>query len=278
MSARDDSDLISLWLHGKSGNTRDAYTRDVEQFLGFVRLPIRSVNLEHVQAYSTHLTGLKPSTRARKLAAVKSLFTFAVQVGYLEKNVPAVVKSQPVRDALAEKLLSEDEVGRILAAAPDPENRLVLSVLYFTGIRVSELCSLNQNDLIRQRAGFQLAVFGKGGSTRQILLPAQLGSQLASLCEPDAGDLPLLTNRAGTKRLNRTQVYRIVRRAALAAGLHKPVSPHWLRHAHASHALDNGAPPHLVQATLGHKSLATTGRYAHAHPKDSSTRYIRPLD
>lgn len=278
MSGRTDLELVALWLHGKSNNTRDAYDRDVRQFFSFVGLPLSAVTLEHIQAYSTQLAGLQQSTRARKLAAVKSMFTFAVQIGHLKRNVAAVVKSQPLRDSLAERILSEDEVSYMLAAERDPQNRLILSVLYFTGIRVSELCSLDQGDVIRQRAGFQLSVFGKGGSTRQILLPTHLGKQLSSLTSPGARSSPLFMNRSGTSRLNRTQVYRIVRRAALAAGLHKPVSPHWLRHAHASHALDNGAPPHLVQSTLGHKSLATTGRYAHAHPKDSSTRFIRPLD
>jgi integrase/recombinase XerD len=65
-----------------------------------------------------------------------------------------------------------------------------------------------------------------------------------------------------------------VRQAARRAGLALPVSPHWLRHAHASHALDRGAPLHLVQATLGHTSIATTGRYLHARPRESSSRFL----
>jgi integrase/recombinase XerD len=69
-------------------------------------------------------------------------------------------------------------------------------------------------------------------------------------------------------------VWRIVRAAAARAGISLAVSPHWLRHAHASHALDRGAPIHLVQATLGHASVATTGKYLHARPTDSSARYL----
>jgi integrase/recombinase XerD len=67
---------------------------------------------------------------------------------------------------------------------------------------------------------------------------------------------------------------RIVRKAAERAGIELPVSPHWFRHAHASHALDRGAPIHLVQATLGHASITTTGRYLHARPSDSSSRFL----
>ena len=69
-------------------------------------------------------------------------------------------------------------------------------------------------------------------------------------------------------------VLRIVRQSALRAGIELPVSPHWFRHAHASHALDRGAPIHLVQATLGHASITTTGRYLHARPNDSSSRFL----
>ena len=73
--------------------------------------------------------------------------------------------------------------------------------------------------------------------------------------------------------LDPSAIFRIVQRAAKRAHLEAGISPHWLRHAHATHALDRGAPIHLVQATLGHASVATTGRYLHARPTDSSARY-----
>ncbi len=78
---------------------------------------------------------------------------------------------------------------------------------------------------------------------------------------------------AGRPRLP-AQVFRIVKAAAQGASLPAEISPHWLRHAHASHALDRGAPISLVQATLGHASVQTTGRYTHARPNDSSSRYL----
>ena len=74
--------------------------------------------------------------------------------------------------------------------------------------------------------------------------------------------------------LRPTAVLRVVQRAARLAGIELAVSPHWFRHAHASHALDRGAPIHLVQATLGHASITTTGRYLHARPQDSSGRFL----
>jgi integrase/recombinase XerD len=89
-----------------------------------------------------------------------------------------------------------------------------------------------------------------------------------------APDTPVVGSRKKGGPLVPVQVFRIVKAAALRAGLPTEVSPPWLRHAHASHALDRGAPISLVQATLGHASVQTTGKYTHARPNDSSSRYL----
>lgn len=97
---------------------------------------------------------------------------------------------------------------------------------------------------------------------------------LQALQRPEDGlDDPVFRSRKGG-RLSTVQAWRLVREAAPRARIAAPVSPHWLRHAHASHALDRGAPIHLVQSTLGHASVATTGRYLHARPGDSSALYL----
>jgi integrase/recombinase XerD len=91
----------------------------------------------------------------------------------------------------------------------------------------------------------------------------------------DAGvNEPVFSSRKLGGHLDRSQVLRVVQAAARRAGVAGKVSPHWMRHAHASHALDRGAPIHLVQATLGHSSVATTGRYLHARPTESSSKYL----
>ena len=89
-----------------------------------------------------------------------------------------------------------------------------------------------------------------------------------------SGKPPVFASRKGSGQLDPSHVRRIVYAAARKAGLAQPVSPHWMRHAHASHALDHHAPIHLVQATLGHASVATTGRYLHARPTESSSFYL----
>jgi site-specific recombinase XerD len=112
--------------------------------------------------------------------------------------------------------------------------------------------------------------------TRAIPLPASVWKLLESLRESGGPDDAVFRSRKKKNgdRLRPLAVLRIVRQAAERAGIQAAVSPHWLRHAHASHALDRGAPIHLVQATLGHASITTTGRYLHARPNDSSSRFL----
>ena len=118
---------------------------------------------------------------------------------------------------------------------------------------------------------------GKGSVTRSIQIPASVWKLVAGPRPPKAGlDDPVFPSRKKNAggRLKPLAVLRIVRAAAKRAGIDLPVSPHWFRHAHASHALDHGAPIHLVQATLGHANINTTGRYLHARPQDSSSRFL----
>jgi site-specific recombinase XerC len=110
----------------------------------------------------------------------------------------------------------------------------------------------------RGEAG-QITVFGKNGRTQSITLPVLLWPELIALLDKAGSEDPVFPSRTGTP-LDRRPVRVIVRRVAGLIGVEGAVSPHWLRHAHASHALAHGAPIHLVQATLGHSSVATTKR------------------
>jgi site-specific recombinase XerD len=144
-------------------------------------------------------------------------------------------------------------------------------VQYVAGLRVSELCGLRGRHLQERGDAGQISVHGKGNKTRVILLRPETWQALQAL---QAGEeTPLFRSRKGGP-LSRAQVFRLVKAAARRAALSAEVSPHWLRHAHASHALERGAPISLVKATLGHSNIATTDRYTHARPADSSARYL----
>jgi integrase/recombinase XerD len=116
-------------------------------------------------------------------------------------------------------------------------------------------------------------VYGKGQKTRHIRLPASIRNDLRSLQRDAGGDEPVFPSRKGGA-LTAGQIWRLVKAAAVRAGLSEAVSCHWLRHAHASHSRDRGAPIHVVQATLGHANVSTTSRYTHVRPGESSARYL----
>ena len=271
--AQSDAHLIELWVgSSNSDHTRRARSEDARRFLAFTDKPLVAVTVGDLIAYADSLTG-SDSARARKVKHAKSLLTFGHRLGYLPFNTGGVVKAPAIKETLAERIVTEADVHRLLALEPEPRNRVLLKLLYAAGLRISEVVGLTWRDCVVRDGAGQINVYGKGGKTRVVLLPASTWRALVSLRGDAAADDPVFRSRKGGA-LDPSAVHRVVKAAAERAGLDPAVSAHWLRHAHASHALDRGAPIHLVQATLGHASVATTGRYLHARPSDSSGRYL----
>ncbi len=271
--ASSDSRLIALWLHGRSPHTQRAYGADVRRFSSFVGRPMEQVTLGDLQDFADSLGELAPASRGRILSAIKSLLSFGHQLGYLPFDVGRPIKLPGQKNRLAERILLETDVQRMLALEPHRRNHALLRLLYSAGLRVSELCALTWRDVQERGDAGRVVVYGKGGKTRSVLLSVATWQELVSLRDSADSDAPVFRSRKGG-HLDESQILRIVRGASKRAGINALVSPHWLRHAHASHALDRGCPIHLVQATLGHASVATTGRYLHARPTDSSARYL----
>jgi integrase/recombinase XerD len=273
--ADSDQHLIDLWLHGRSRHTQRAYRADAGRFLEAINEPLNRITLGNLQEYAGQLagSGLELSSVHRTMSALKSLFAFGFRLGYLPFDVARPLRLPALRDGLAERILEETDVLRMIALEGMPRNKAILLTLYSGGFRVAELCSLNWSDLQNRDKAGQITVFGKGGKTRTVLMPQNVWNALRALRNDAREGDPVFRSRKGG-HLDESQVWRIVRKASKRAGIEKEVSCHWLRHAHASHALDRGAPIHLVQATLGHSSIATTGRYLHARPTDSSSSYL----
>jgi len=272
--AATDHQVLELWLHGRSPHTIRAYRHDIRRFLAFTALPLAAIRLSDLQAFADSLVALAQVSRGRRLAAVKSLLAFAHKIGYLAWNVGVALELPPVEDKLAQRIMTEGEVLRMIHGEKGARNHAMLRLLYVSGVRVSELCGLCWRHVQPNEQGGQITVFGKGRKTRAIRLTATAWEALGNLRRDTAApDDPVFRSRLGGA-LDPSQVRRIVYAAAQRAGLEQKVSPHWFRHAHASHALDRGAPIHLVQATLGHGSVATTGRYLHARPSESSGKFL----
>jgi integrase/recombinase XerD len=270
-----DDQLIELWLHGRSRHTQRAYRAEASRFRRLVPKPLRAVTLGDLQAFVDALDelALAPVSRNRVMVAVKSLYAFGHRLGYLPFDVARAIRLAPVREGLSERILSEPEVLRMIALEANPRNRTLLTLLYASGVRVSEVASLRWRDVQSRAESGQVTVFGKGGKTRSILLPASVWTGVVALRGDRGEDDPVFLSRK-RKPLGASQILRVVKRAAARAGIPSNVVVHTLRHCHASHSLERGAPIHLVQATLGHSSVATTGRYLHARPSESSSRFL----
>jgi integrase/recombinase XerD len=266
--------LIAMWLHGRPQTTQDAYSSDIARLLAFTdNKPLNTITLGDLQRFADSLADLSPWSQARILKACKSIMTFACKAlpDFFKVNAGAALRMPKSKNTLAERILTEREVLLMIELEPDFRNRLILRLFYNAGIRRAELVTLCWRDIQDRPEAHtgQITVFGKGEKTRAIVLSPGIWHELMRystmvISEPQY----LLFN------LSASQIYRIVRAAATRAGIDKPVSPHWMRHAHASHALDRGAPISLVQATLGHESVQTTGKYLHARPGESSSKYL----
>jgi integrase/recombinase XerD len=273
-AAENDDHLIQLWLHGRAPHTQRAYRADVNRFRSGAGKPFQCITLSDLQQFADSLAYLSPASRYRTLSSIKSLLAFGHRIGYLPFDVGRVLRLPSVRNNLAGRILSEADLHRMLTLEPDERNRMLLVLLYASGVRRGELADLRWKDLQATGEGGQITVFGKGGKTRSIQLPESVWKQLLALRGAGKDEDPVFPSRKKGKPLTDSAIWRIVKKAASRAGLATAISPHWLRHGHASHALDRGAPIHLVQATLGHASVATTGRYLHARPKESSSKFL----
>ncbi len=283
---KDDIESFLTYLSvekGFSNNTLSAYRNDLSQMTSFVeddagkRGVIPSWAVFDRQAMLSYLLNLKErgyvaTTQARKVAAAKSFFNFMVAEGKLKNNPTGDVSSPNVGRHLP-KPISVNEVRRLLeqpAKQDTPEakrDKAMLELLYASGMRVSELVSLNLGDMDTE--GDCVRCFGKGNKER--LIPVYRRAALA--VEEYTGDArlqllrnndekALFLNRRGD-RLTRQGFWQILKGYAREADLNSDVTPHTLRHSFATHMLNGGADLRSVQELLGHANISTTQVYTH---------------
>ena len=270
---------------GFSGNTLDAYKNDLNQFAAFVREQSAktdgpepgwaSVDRSMLLNYLVHLKerSYAPATMARKVAAVKSFFNFLVAEGVLEKN-PAEGISGPKVGKSLPKSISVEDVGRLLEqpgklSTPEAKrDKAMMELLYATGMRVTELVSLNVRD-VNLRAGF-VRCFGKGSKER--IIPIHNKAIKAVKGYVDDGrtrllgateETALFLNRRG-QRLTRQGFWLILKGYAKRANITTELTPHVLRHSIATHLLHSGKMNlRELQELLGHANISTTQIYTH---------------
>ena len=289
-NARTDDELLQVFLkvhRDGSAHTVRAYDRIGRRFIETLHAAgadLRRAKLDDVQAALEVMrvkeedgTPVKPATINMHVAAVKSFLGFAHRIGFTRFNAAPLIKLKKAPRQIAQRLLGELDVRLLIDAARPGRDRVMLEVAYFGGLRVSELAGLTWAQVIgRDNGEIQLEVVGKGEKVRQVLIPAEIAKRLLAIRGDAAGSSPVFASgRKAEKPLTERAIGYIVKAAAKRAGVNPAASVHWLRHAHASHAIDRGAPITLVSQTLGHADLKTTSVYAHAKPGESSGRYLK---
>ncbi|WAH39056.1 site-specific tyrosine recombinase XerD [Alicyclobacillus dauci] len=262
---------------GLSKNTLESYERDLHTFQAFLKkrghVVPRDVEQHHIGAFLGHLhdLGRANSTISRNLASIRSFFHFLVREEVILRDPTLHVETPKIEKRLP-RVLTPEEVERLLRA-PDKSSSsglrdyAMLELLYATGIRVSELVSLNCGD-VHLSGGF-LRCMGKGGKERIIPIgeyALQAMHSYLELARPvfvssKASDAIFL-NHHGTQ-MSRQGFWKIMKKYAREAGIVKDITPHTLRHSFATHLLERGADLRAVQEMLGHADISTTQIYTH---------------
>ena len=283
---KTDYQVQGLWLEDRPENTRRAYMRDVQQFDNFMRnggcrIRMADITLENLHEWVLHLlpTGIvSERTRNRKMAAVKSLFSFATKIGHLKFNVAAALKIKHANSGRAKRTLSKEEVLLILTAINDYNIASFCMFMYLSGLRLEEAIGLKREH-VKPRPDIsehcrQITVVGKGNKERTIVLNDYASKLVSNAIDINWREDSRVFLTSSLDPITPSKVWRAIRRASRGAGITKPVSAHWFRHAHASHALEAGVDINLLRESLGHESINTTAVYLHAQPNQSSSLFV----
>ena len=269
-----DAFLLELRVErGLSPLTIAAYRRDLAQFSEHAgrRWPDDPAPLEAFVA-ALQRQGARGTTQARKSAAVRSFYAFALREGIATRDVPALVDA-PRPGSYLPDVLSPEDVGRILDVPPadDPagiRDRAILELLYGCGLRVSELVGLDTDRV--DLPNLALRAIGKGNKERRVPMGEEARERLhryitgpRTVALSGKKPTPAVFVSSRGRRMSRESVWRLVRRWAEAAGVRHRVTPHTFRHSFATHLLEGGADLRVVQALLGHASISTTQLYTH---------------
>jgi integrase/recombinase XerD len=276
-----------------AANTFGAYKRDLEQFVAYTerkKITAKDINSDHIKAFLQHLKKLRMSSRsmARKISTLKSFFTYIHHYAGWKNNfsneliTPKIEKRLPhfFTESEIELLFRIAEMDKTLAGK---RNRVMLYLLYVSGMRISELCNLRMSD-VHFDTGF-IHVAGKGGKSRMVPLPQMMLDMLHEYSDTiykevhkkgksraDNEYLFPIYYAGSIKPITRQSFWIILKKLWAKSGSDKQISPHKLRHSLATHMLKSGADLRSLQVLLGHENLSTVQIYTHVE-----TSYLRTV-
>ena len=220
----------------------------------------------------------KPATKNLILKSISSLYSYLTKTGYIERNPLASIRPAKIVEVFRAKILDFEQISRMIDLEKSERNKLLLKILYYSGLRISEALMLSPKSFRESNdGGAYMTVLGKGTKVRTIYLPIDIYELVKKYI--NASDLldEDFIFHSGEKdtAITRMQGFRVIKNAAKIAKVDPIPSPHWFRHSSATHAIENGAPIHVVQHSLGHSSINTTSKYLHASPTDSNANYLK---
>lgn len=255
-----------LRLRGFSAMTVRNYSFFVEKFVKHANRPISELTDEDARTYLASL--IESKSKSTTMLAAASLKFFFTEV--LKKKIDAI--RVPKKDRKLPEVLTKEEVSLLINSAETTKSRLMISLLYSSGLRVSELVKLKPND-VRFEENIGWVRQGKGGKDRMFLLSQQIGKDLQGYLQNRQNEFLFSKDKPLTTR----NIQKIVKKVREKSGIQKKVTPHTMRHSFATHLLEAGTDIRKIQVLLGHASLNTTQLYSHVSTTELK-KIQNPLD
>ncbi len=271
-----------------SSNTRDAYLRDVVQFISYCTMngthSIEKVNASFVEKYSDYLTflGKSESTKSRIIASLRCYFKHLISIGVIAGNPADGMKLHRTERKLPEVLDAGETITLLSQPTGDDyksiRDKAMLELLYATGIKVSELILLKVTDI-----NLQVGILNMHGGRHERIVPIYPAA-VRALAEYIINVRPIIVNNSDEDRLftnmnglpmSRQGFWKIIKHYAESAGIKKDITPHTLRHSFAAHLLENGAQLKDIKEMLGHSDISSTQVYARFIKSKYTESYAR---
>ena len=263
-----------------SKNTINTYENNLNQLNGYIKKDLLKLNSKDIENFITSLE-LEPSSISNYLSAYKTFYNYYIKLGKININ-PIDVIDSPKQIKKLPTYLTVDEVDKFLnieiTDAFSARNKSMLELLYATGLRISELVSLEFKNIDLNEC--IVRVMGKGSKERIIplsdvaikYLKIYVKDYRQKLVKNELNNYIYLNNHG--KQMTRQGVFKIIKKRAEETGINKDISPHTLRHSIATHMLENGADLRIIQEFLGHSDISTTQIYTHLTNQKLKSDYM----
>ena len=261
-----------------SSNTVNSYVRDLEEFNSFLESEyIKHVTYKDIRSYLAHMYNKKYSSRtiSRKLSAIRSFYKYEVNKGVIRDN-PCLLISNPKVEKKLPNYLSYNEIETMLEVPDTFKNnslrdKLIIEILYSTGIRVSELVNIKVKDI--DFYNNQILILGKGNKERYVIFGNTLKDMLKEYISIKSDSEYLITNKYN-KKMSTRSIEEIVKKIVKIDGIKNKVTPHTIRHTFATHMLNEGPNLRLLQHISGPENLKTTEVYTHVSNERLRSVYL----